>query len=291
MQGILGALSILDARAYLIIAAILLTLLFSIALSLYIRGRYAELERDLSTHGGPDQPFSERMLTRILADARNARQWYGASADHQASIEQHFQSELGGLLLGERFVKAAPGLTIIFGLVGTFYGLAVSIGKLVVLVSGGPGEATDVATAMTTGLTQSLSGMSVAFSTSLFGIAAAVVLTLFGVFFSVADRRTAVMIAIETHLARVLGADGARRGRDDGANERMVSEFASAVAALQQSVGNFDAALQTFASSTRDFREFNHHLKDNVQRMSLSFSDLSATLNNHTAALTGRTQR
>ncbi len=289
MQGILGALSILDARAYLIIAAILLVLVVSIGLSLYIRGRYAELERDLSTHAGPEQPFSDRMLTRILADARNSRQWYGQGADHQASIEQHFQSELGGLLLGERFIRAAPGLTIIFGLVGTFYGLALSIGKMVVLVSGGKGAATDVASAMTQGLTQSLSGMSVAFSTSLFGIAAAVVLTLFGVFVNVPDRRTALLIAIETHLGRVLGGEGGARGRAGA--EPMMAEFAGAVAALRQSVDHFDSALQAFASTTRDFHEFNHHLKDNVQRMSLSFSDLSTTLNNHTAALTGRRER
>jgi hypothetical protein len=289
MQGILGALSILDARAYLIIAAILVVLVVSIGLSLYIRGRYAELERDLSSHAGPEQPFSDRMLTRILADARNARQWYGHAADHQASIEQHFQSELGGLLLGERFIRAAPGLSIIFGLVGTFYGLAISIGKMVLLVSGGRGAATDVGSAMTQGLTQSLSGMSVAFSTSLFGIAAAVVLTLFGVFANVPDRRTALMIAIETHLGRVLGGEGGARGRAEGAP--MMAEFAGAVAALRQSVDHFDSALQQFATTTRDFHEFNHHLKDNVQRMSLSFSDLSTTLNSHTAALTGRRER
>jgi hypothetical protein len=60
---------------------------------------------------------------------------------------------------------------------------------------------------------------------------------------------------------------------------------------LQGVVGNFETALANFSSTTRDFREFNLHLKDNVQRMSLSFSDLSTTLNNHTAALTGRRER
>jgi hypothetical protein len=110
------------------------------------------------------------------------------------------------------------------------------------------------------------------------------------VFFNVADRRTALMIAIETHLSRVLGA-GQARGRAEGVSERLMAEFSEAISALQQSVGHFDSALQNFASTTRDFREFNHHLKDNVQRMSLSFSDLSTTLNHHTAALTGRRER
>ena len=40
----------------------------------------------------------------------------------------------------------------------------------------------------------------------------------------------------------------------------------------------FESALETFATTTRDFHEFNLHLKDNVQRMSLSFADLSEVL-------------
>ena len=43
-------------------------------------------------------------------------------------------------------------------------------------------------------------------------------------------------------------------------------------------MGQFQGALNTFAGTTRDFREFNLHLKDNVQRMSLAFGDLSETL-------------
>jgi methyl-accepting chemotaxis protein len=295
MQGLLGVLSILDARAFLIIGAILATLLTSIIFSLYSRGRYAALARDLAEHSRPDQPFSERVLTRILADARNARQWHGTAGDHQASIEQHFHAELGGLLLAERFVRAAPGLTIIFALVGTFYGLALSIGKLVGLVSGGPTEVSDVAAAMTRGLTEALSGMSVAFSTSLFGIGAAVILTLFNVFVNVTDRRLAVMSAIEAHLDRVLGAEGLRHPGGGGVSvggaqsaelDQIVAEFGQTVQSLQESVGRFDEALQNFAATTRDFREFNLHLKDNVQRMSLSFADLSETLRGHAAALT-----
>jgi hypothetical protein len=297
-QGLLGALSLLDARGYAILGAILVTLITSIVLTLVIRGRYAALAHDLSEHSRPDRPFSNRVLTRMLEDARHARHWQGRAADHQASIEQHFQAELGGLLLGERFVRAAPGLVIIFGLVGTFYGLSLSIGKLVLLVTGGSSDVNDLGASMTQGLTHALSGMSVAFSTSLFGIAAAVVLTLFGVFFNVSDRRTALMINIETHLDRVLGGEGlgAEGGAGLGASQaaeldQVVAEFARTVTGLRDSVGQFDIALQGFATTTRDFREFNLHLKDNVQRMSLSFADLSETLKTHSVALSGRSSR
>ncbi len=296
-QGILGAWSLLDVSGYVIILAILLTLVGSVVFSLYARSRYNGLARELSAHKRADRPFSERMLTRILEDAREARRTQRAPS-HQASIEHHFGEELGGLLLAERFVRAAPGLVIIFGLVGTFYGLSLSIGKLVRLVSGGSTELTDVTTSMTQGLTQALAGMSVAFTTSLLGIAAAVVLTFFGVFFNVSDRRTALLLAIEAHLDRLFGGEvGVAQGGDAGAAlhtgglEASVAEFATSVAGLQESVAQFDAALQGFATTTRDFREFNLHLKDNVQRMSLSFADLSETLKAHSGPLGGRPGR
>lgn len=298
--GLFGTLAALDARGQLILAAIVLTLLASVVFTFIIRSRYAALDRDLSDHTRADMPFSSRVLARIFEDARRAQARRG-EVDHQARIEQHLAEEHGGLLLGERFVRAAPGLVIVFGLVGTFYGLSLSIGKLVSLVTGGDSAVTDITSSMTQGLTQALSGMSVAFSTSLFGVAAAVVLTFLGVFFNVSDRRTATIVAIETHLERMLGAPGA--GADAGHGdpgvvrvrtaelEHLFGEFAQSVDGLRDAVGRFEAALQGFAANTRDFREFNLHLKDNVQRMSLSFADLSNTLVHHTQAITGHKPR
>jgi hypothetical protein len=53
-------------------------------------------------------------------------------------------------------------------------------------------------------------------------------------------------------------------------------------------VATFESALQSFSSTTRDFREFNLHLKDNVQRMSLTFGDLSETLKEQVGTLKRR---
>jgi hypothetical protein len=66
------------------------------------------------------------------------------------------------LLLAERFVRAATGLVIILGLLGTFYGLTSSIGRLVQLVAGDTGGVSDITQGVTTELTQALSGMAVA---------------------------------------------------------------------------------------------------------------------------------
>ena len=56
-------------------------------------------------------------------------------------------------------------------------------------------------------------------------------------------------------------------------------------------VERFESALGAFSGSTRDFTEFNAHLKDNVQRMSLSFGDLGDTLRTQIRALKGENGR
>jgi hypothetical protein len=67
--------------------------------------------------------------------------------------------------------------------------------------------------------------------------------------------------------------------------EPVLARFGQSVAALEASVGRFDGALRGFATTTREFHEFNLHLKDNIQRMSLAFGDLSETLKREIGSL------
>ena len=67
--------------------------------------------------------------------------------------------------------------------------------------------------------------------------------------------------------------------------ERSVASLSESVDRLEGVVAQFDSAMQAFSTTTRDFTEFNAHLKDNVQRMSLSFGDLSDTLKTQIVAL------
>jgi methyl-accepting chemotaxis protein len=210
----------------------------------------------------------------------------------QAIIEHHFQSEHAGLLLAERFIRAATGLVIILGLVGTFTGLTLSVGQLVGMLAEDPARGVDVADVATKGLTRALSGMSVAFSASLFGIGSAIVLTLFNVLSNVTDRRQALLTDVEAHLEKLLvvGPLAARGEPGEVSPEnaelaQIVADFGAQVAGLESCVMQFGSALQTFAGTTRDFREFNLHLKDNVQRMSLSFADVSEAVKHHVHAL------
>jgi hypothetical protein len=290
LNSFFASLSLLNVSGVLILVAIAGLFVSGVAVTLMVRGRWAAIERDLRRNGDASANFQSAVLTAIARDAIDAQR--GASeVNTQAIVEQHVQSDLHRLLVGERYVKATTGLLIIHGLVGTFYGLTMSIGKLVALVSGDVAESAEVTQALTRGLTDALSGMSVAFSSSLFGILAAILMTLLGVFLSVGDRRTSVMVQIEAYLDNVLlarsqiaepaiaaAASSRSGGARDARLEQALVGFGQSIDRLDGVVAQFESALANFATTTRDFREFNHHLKDNVQRMSLSFSDLAEAL-------------
>ena len=294
-DGLLGSLPLVGFSGYIVMAAIVALIVVALLVTAYVRGRYALLSGDVRRNLGQVPPqFRSETLSQIAREVQQAAVQHAGEINTQAIIDHHIQSDLGVLLTGERFVKAATGLTIILGLLGTFTGLTMSIGKLATLVSGSTTGVADVTEALTKGLTQALSGMSLAFATSLFGIASAIVMTLAGVFFNVADRRTAFTVQLEDYLDNVLlaahrqGGAGGVVVAGSGALEPLVARFGQSVAALEAAVGQFQGALNTFSGTTRDFREFNLHLKDNIQRMSLAFGDLSETLKREVLTLNSR---
>jgi hypothetical protein len=296
LSGIMQRLALFDLRGYVIVSSILIVFVISLITTFTVRARYALLSAELSEKAGV-VPFESPLLLQIVEQVGElARSTAGHPPNVQAIIEHNFQQRLRGALLGERFVRASVGLVIILGLVGTFYGLSLSIGKLVGLLTADSGTV-DITQALTVGLTDTLSGMSVAFTSSLAGVGSAILLTLLGVVLNIASARTGLMLQIETHLERLIANDpaavpaGAPAGspialRDSRALGQALDTFSQSVAQLDGAVTRFEAALTAFASTTRDFREFNHHLKDNVQRMSLSFGDLSEVLRAQATAQT-----
>jgi hypothetical protein len=268
---ILAGLSIIDATGLAILGTTVSMLVLGILLTLWLRGRYRAIEKDLH-RGSQDGSFNQPVLRHVLANAAEAVQRRG-EVNAQAIIEDCFQADLRTLLFGERFVRAGVGLVIILGLLGTFYGLTLSIGKIVHLVSAEAGAMTDVTQGVSQGLTSALSGMAVAFSNSLVGVLSAVILTILGILANVSDQRTSVMVQLETYLDRALP-----RAAVGGGATAATPGFGESVARLDAVVARFETALQAFARSTGDFQEFNAHLKDNVQRMSLAFGDMATTL-------------
>lgn len=246
---ILEGLSLVDLTGRIILATTVSSLLAAVAAHVYLHARYAELERDLQRNAEPRPHFTHAVLTRIVREAEEAARRSG-ERNTQAVIEEGFHLELRTLLLAERFVRAATGLVIILGLLGTFYGLTLSIGKLVHLVSADTGAAADVSLAVTHGLTEALAGMAVAFSNSLVGILSAVVLTVLGILSNVTDRRTALMIQLETYLDRLLPEPAPVRRE-----AAPLAAFGESVARLEGAVVRFESALRHFAASTKDLRE------------------------------------
>jgi hypothetical protein len=266
----LGGLSLIDSTGLIILATTVTVLVTGIVANFWLRTRYAALEKDLrNAHG--EAAFAHPVLRHIVRDVTEVA-GRSREVNTQAIIDDCFQSDLLPILLAERFIRSATGLVIILGLLGTFYGLTLSIGKIVHLVGADTTGATDVAQGVSQGLTNALSGMAVAFSNSLVGILSAVILTVLGILSNVSDRRTAVMVQIETYLARI------RVQRPGAIGAAEITDFGDSIALLDGAVVRFESALQTFAATTNDFHEFNAHLKDNVQRLSLTFADMNDSL-------------
>ncbi|MBN2577214.1 MAG: MotA/TolQ/ExbB proton channel family protein [Deltaproteobacteria bacterium] len=269
---ILAGISLIDATGLTILGMTLSTLVLGLCANLWLRGRYAVLERDLGGADGVEQDFRHRVLRNILREADEAARRPG-EPNFQAIIEERFHKDLRPMLLAERFVRGATGLAIILGLLGTFYGLTLSIGRIVELVAGEAGATADITQGVSQGLSHALSGMAVAFSNSLVGVLSAVILTVVGMLWNVSDRRNAVMVQIETYLDRMLPKAGAGTGV-----AHSPAGLEGAMARLDAAVARFESALHRFASTTGEFHDFNAHLKDNVQRLSLAFGDMSTTL-------------
>lgn len=298
----------LNPVAIVIIAAILGILAFAFVATVSVKRKYRNLAKDLGVNKAFDNPkFDHGVLNHIMEDYREAASKNPNAINTQAIIERNFNEELKNLQLGERFVKKSVSLMIILGLLGTFYGLTLSIGKLVELLTiNGGGEALESVDAIVGGLINSVEGMSVAFVTSLFGIVSSVIITVINVFYSVEDAREELMVEIEEYLDNRLGKILLKRPEMEmvQAGERMQSaidgfgekveksfrELASEVGfriltatdgigkssdALYGAVDKFEKSLNSFSENTRDFSEFNYHLRNNIERMSLSFTDFS----------------
>lgn len=246
---IFDGLALLDPIGSAILGTNVVCLAGAVAAHMGLRARYLAIERDLEHTTAADAPSSNPLLSRIFRDAEEAAR-RSSDPNVQAIVEDHFRAGLPGPLLAERFVRSATSLVLVLGLLGTFYGLTLSIGKLVHLVAADTGAIGDMTQTLSHGLTDALTGMAVAFSNSLVGIASAVVLTVLGVVNNVADRRTGLMIQVEARLDRIVSASRSPRG-----SVGSVSAFADSVARLDTAVARFETALRTFAASTKDLRE------------------------------------
>ena len=249
--------------------------------------------------------FKHELNNAIVDDYKSAQSLKIKEINTVAIIEKNMNQYLSKLNVSERFANKASGLMIILGLVGTFFGLTLSISELVSLL-GSTNEAVlgDVNT-ITGGLLSSINGMSVAFVTSLFGISASIIVNVLTIIVGNTDTREQYMTVIEEYLDNALGEKSVDMTQIDDTGRtplevafeslgqklaESLDEVTSAMSyrltvasnnmkdtsdSIEKSMHKFDKSIQQFSENIRDFSEFNHHLKTNIQRMSVVFDDFT----------------
>jgi hypothetical protein len=210
---------------------------------------------------------------------------------------------MSGIHLGERFVKKSVSLMIILGLLGTFYGLILSIEELVTMLN--DTQQISGVESITSGLISSITGMSVAFVTSMFGIGASILTNIMNILFGLPDAKESLIIHIEEYLdnhlmvsknglgpidddgntALSLSFDrfndtltgGLKRVADDMAEKinEATGDLVLTAESVKSSVVKFDHALNMFSDNMRDFTEFNHHLRANIQRLNVGLDNFN----------------
>lgn len=280
--------------------------IFALALLtiLLLKIKYGKTKRELKYKPFREKgEFNSSLINEIVSDFREANQSKN-DVNTLAIIDRHITDRWRMELLGERFIKNAVSLMIILGLMGTFFGLTMSVDKLVAVMSGSLED-------IVANLTTSVNGMAVAFNTSLFGIGSSVLLTFIKIIFSVDQTREEVYIALEDYLDNVVAKEIVAEKLDKYERlvynmEKIFKEFGSQITLsfeetvkastdhmvtteeslqllsdkLDNSMDRFSYSLEKFSDNARDFSEFNHHLRSNIQRMSLQFEDLSDELKN-----------
>jgi len=304
-----------------IIGIIVSILVLTIVVSLILKKKYTVLEEDINDNQNrAKEVFGNEIFNNMVTDYKKAINHEVKDINTQAIIEKNMHRYLRSHILGERFLTKSISLMIVLGLLGTFYGLTLSIGELVELLNNASEAIVSDVSSITDGLISSIRGMSVAFATSLFGIASSILVTLLNIAFSVKEHRESVMVFSEEYLDNIQaggmieieGPDGVRvRQAGPGAtvanadniikdltdvSEKIIKEMnkasyemAGAVNGLNKTIHQFDSSLKLFAEGSRDLTEFNHELRTNIQRMNVTFDDFSKEMSKNTESIADST--
>lgn len=292
----------LNPFAITIIAIIMAVLLISIISSIRIKSRYKKLAHEMKRIKEGEE-LSHGLIPNIINEYKNSASDNVEQVNTQAIIEKNFSLGLSKTYLSERFVKGSVSLMIILGLLGTFYGLTLSIGKLVELLSDSSNvEMLNSMDSIVQGLINSVKGMSVAFITSLFGIGSAIVMTILKIVYDIDGVKLSVMVDIEEYLDNVVAKEfvSQKEGKLNYISEKMTKSIEglsenikemmdsynnnvvdttkaieSASLTLYKTTEKFDNSIEKFVENTRDFSEFNYNLRTNIERMNVTFADFT----------------
>ncbi len=287
-----------------IIFAITIILILALISIIILIITYSSTEKKLKdTDYRQSGTFENNFLDNVVSDFQKANK-SKLSVNTYAIVESNVYKHFKFILLTERFQKTATSLMIILGLMGTFFGLTLSVSKLVELLS----DLKSIEEIIPT-MAQSVEGMAIAFNTSLYGIGGSIILTVVRMIFSAEEKKESLIVSVEDYLDNVIAKQFAEEKFNEydkliHSMEQVFRQFGSNImvtmdevvrssaenmdnsvqaidvlsAGLQQSVASFQRSIDKFGENNRDLSEFNYHLRENVQRMGVVFSDLSEVM-------------
>lgn len=162
----------------LILFILFVGIVWNARMILRLQPEVAWVETMRQSREGLAQPTPPAMLTAV-ATALSAQSGRSRIALSTPAMQSLLDSLSGRLEEGREVSRYLTGLLIFLGLLGTFYGLLLTVGAIADVIGGmsiGNGDLNAMFDQLKAGLAKPLHGMGTAFSGSLFGLASALVL-------------------------------------------------------------------------------------------------------------------
>lgn len=308
----MAILTSLPMSGKLIISLIIFLFLLAVGLLFILKMKYQSLcdDVDLVYHDTSGKfPLENPAIETAIQRYKIGYYDSGSDVNTPAIVDSAMSAVLKGSSLMERFIKNVVALLITLGLLGTFIGLTMAVGDLATMFQNGNGQ--DVMATLENvegGLMSSLSGMGVAFTTSLVGIATSILFTLLNIFISPLHKREQFVVSLEDYLDNVL-APKLKTSRP-GDNEEILKMMDNALGRHSRTIADsltdssqmlqdtalwlndvmkrFATTCDSFNENVRDFSEFNHNLRNNIERMDVNFIRLVDVMKDNSDRLDSR---
>ncbi len=221
--------------------------------------------------GAPAQPTPRLLgpMANMLAQRRSERLSFSAPA--MRSVLDGIASRLDESREISRYIT---GLLIFLGLLGTFWGLLLtigSVGDVIADMSVGAGDVNQLFNQLKTGLAQPLRGMGIAFSTSMLGLAGALVLGFLDL--TAGQAQTRFYNELEEWLSGLTRLSSAGPG-GDGVEGGSVPAYVQAL--LEQTAENLEDLRQILARGEEGRAQANQALLTLTERLAILAEQMRA---------------
>jgi len=314
MNNLISLFKSIDISGKTVIVLIILIFLAAFVINILIKLKYQKLSKQINNRQNRRAgTFNDEMLNKIVQDYKVAGEINSNNVNTQAIIEKNFEENLKIPTMGETFVRKSQAMMVTLGLLGTFIGLTISVSELVKVLLQDIGSASLDWNEILVRLAGAAKGMGAAFSTSLVGLFGSVVLNLTLIGIDCEDQKRSLMIDIEEYLDNNIAVliakdketeytmmnrilkdtfvefgtkiEDTLRATVETFGDKLtnvVMDVSVSSQALDTTVERFDSAISTLAVAMRDMSDFNLNLKENVEKMDVSFIKMSESLSDST---------